>query len=104
MKNMPPSPLPLDFASLLLERLDGSSISKRAEEGCRENHEHDEEYQVRQPVCRKPVEYVGGDRIPSDYPCQADDHTDRNSVQKDNEETVDESLEAALQRRSRTVS
>ncbi len=28
MKNMPPSPLPLDFASLLLARLDGSSISK----------------------------------------------------------------------------
>ena len=61
--------------------------------------EYDEEYDVRQPVGREPVEDVRGHSISSDYPGHRYDHRYRKGVEEYDEQAVHHCLEPALCRR-----
>ena len=69
---------------------------KGSEERCRKDHKYQEEDEIRQPVCRKPVKDVGSNRIPSKQPGEAYDNTYRKSVEQYYEKPVHQSLEATL--------
>ena len=71
---------------------------ERPEEGGGEDHEHEEEDEVREPVRGQPVEDIGGHGLAAEQAGQTDDDADGHRVQQDDEQAVHEGLEPALVR------
>ena len=66
------------------------------EERGRENHEHEEENDIRQPVCGQPVEDVGRNAVATHEPSHQDDDGDRQGVEQHDEKEIHKGLETTL--------
>ena len=69
-----------------------------SEEGSCEDHEHQEEDDVREPMRCKPVEYVCRHRVASDQACNQNQYGNRHGVQQNDENAVHQGAEAVLRR------